>query len=237
MSSDPWLLAIDTATSRVVVAAGRPDGTLVDEQAFPAEHRHGERLLATLDELARRDGLELDAIAGIVVGTGPGAFTGLRVGLATAKTLAHELRVPIAGVSTAEALLAASGGATAVWLPAGPNDRVVVASGAAPRLVTGAAPHPALPDDGATDDANAVDSIAVDSIAVDLDGRASPEATAGGRRALDGLAGALLGFGLSRLANGGDDPERLVPEYVTLPRGIGGELDLEGGVAWSRSRP
>ena len=113
-----WLLALDTATSRVVVAAGTPDGALIAERSFPAEHRHGERLLATVDELARAADLALEALAGIVVGTGPGAFTGLRVGLATAKTLAHELGVPIAGVSSAEALLAAAGDAHLVS-PAG----------------------------------------------------------------------------------------------------------------------
>jgi tRNA threonylcarbamoyl adenosine modification protein YeaZ len=220
-----WLLAIDTATSRVVVAAGRPDGSLIDEQAFPAEHRHGERLLASVDELSRRRELALDGIVGIVVGTGPGAFTGLRVGLATAKTLAHELHVPIAGVSTAEALLAADGGSGSVWLPAGPNDRVVVTAGGPPRLVTGTAEAGA--DGPGTEPA----------IAVDLDGRADAAATAAGCRALDGLAGALLRLGREKLDDGGDDPERLVPEYVTLPRGIEGRLDLEGGVAWSRSRP
>jgi tRNA threonylcarbamoyladenosine biosynthesis protein TsaB len=224
--TDGWILAIDTATSRVVVAAGRPDGTLIAERAFPAEHRHGERLLPTVDELAGACGLAVDAIAAIVVGTGPGAFTGLRVGLATAKTLAHELRVPIAGISTAEALLAVDGRARTVWLPAGPNDRVVVRAGEAPRLVTGATPEP----DSAADSA-------AEAIAVDLDGRATPAAGAAGRRALDGLAGALLRLGRVRLAAGGDDPERLVPEYVTLPRGIAGALDLEEGMAWSRSRP
>jgi len=229
MSPDRWLLAMDTATSRVVVAAGRPDGSLIDEQAFPAEHRHGERLLATLGELSRRHGLALDGIGGIVVGTGPGAFTGLRVGLATAKTLAHELHVPIAGVSTAEALLAADGRATRVWLPAGPNDRVVVRAGAAPRLVTGAV------TEGTAADAEGSD--AGPEIAVDLDGRGAAEASAAGARALDGLAAALLRLGLTKLAAGGDDPERLVPEYVTLPRGVTGQLDLEEGVAWSRSRP
>ena len=45
-------------------------------------------------------------MAAIVVGTGPGAFTGLRVGIATAKGMAHALGVPIVGVSTADALLA-----------------------------------------------------------------------------------------------------------------------------------
>ncbi|HEX8026368.1 MAG TPA: tRNA (adenosine(37)-N6)-threonylcarbamoyltransferase complex dimerization subunit type 1 TsaB [Candidatus Limnocylindrales bacterium] len=226
MSAERWLLAIDTATSRVIVAAGRPDGTVIAERAFAAEHRHGERLLATVDELATATGLALDGVAGVVVGTGPGAFTGLRVGLATAKTLAHELHVPIAGVSTAEALLAAPGGARSVWLPAGPNDRVLVAADEAPRLVTG--PVTVTTGTGATDGA---------SIAVDLDGRASAAESAAGRRALDGLATALLRLGQARLAAGGDDPERLVPEYVTLPRGIEGQLDLEAGVAWSRSRP
>lgn len=234
MSPDRWLLAIDTATSRVVVAAGRPDGSLIDSQAFPAEHRHGERLLATLDELARRDGLALDGIGGIVVGTGPGAFTGLRVGLATAKTLAHELRVPIAGISTAEALLAADGRATSVWLPAGPNDRVVVRAGSAPRLVTG---HATDATEAAASEAGQPPDAIGSEIAVDLDGRAGADASAAGARALDGLSAALLRLGVARLAAGGDDPERLVPEYVTLPRGITGQLDLEEGVAWSRSRP
>lgn len=223
MSAGQWLLAIDTATSRVVVAAGRPDGSLLAERAFPAEHRHGERLLATIDELLEASGLQLADLGGIVVGTGPGAFTGLRVGLATAKTLAHELAVPIAGVSTAEALLAAAGDARSVWLPAGPNDRVVVRRGESPRLVG---------RDGG--DAGPTDEPA---IAVDLDGRATAGASSAGVRALDGLTVALLRLGATRLASGGDDAARLVPEYVTLPRGIEGQLDLEGGVAWSSSRP
>lgn len=221
----PWLLVLDSATSRVVVAAGTPAGALIAERSFAAEHRHGELLLATIDELARAEALDIDGMGGIVVGTGPGAFTGLRVGLATAKTLAHELGVPIAGVSTAEALLEAAGDATLVSLPAGPNDRIDVSRGGAPRLVVRGAPD--------------VDQTAPASdgqIAVDLDGRATSDAIALGRHALDGLAAALLRLGVARLDGGGDDPERLVPEYVTLPRGVAEGLDLEQGVAWSHDR-
>src|SRR4029077_14054266 len=59
---------------------------------------------------------------------GPGGFTGLRVGLATAKTLAHGLGRPIVGIGTAVALAAASSdtGALTVVLPAGPRDRYLV---------------------------------------------------------------------------------------------------------------
>ena len=219
-----WILVLDTATGRVVVAAGRPDGRLLAERGFPAEHRHGERLLATIEELSASAGLALESLAGVVVGTGPGAFTGLRVGLATAKTLAHELGLPVAGVSTAEALLLAAGDAAAddvVTLPAGLHDRVEVRRGEPPRLVTGGGPDAAVP---------------AAAIAVDLDGRAGAAALERGRRAVDGLAAALLRLGLERLSAGGDDAERLVPEYVTLPRGAAPTLDLEEGVAWSHDR-
>jgi tRNA threonylcarbamoyl adenosine modification protein YeaZ len=217
----PWLLALDTATSRVVVAAGEPEGAVIGERAFVAEHRHGERLLATIDELTSALGLEIGELRGIVVGTGPGAFTGLRVGLATAKTLAHELGLPIVGVSTGEALLAASEGGTVIELPAGPNDRVEVRHGQPPRRIPG----------GTERSAEAAAEVVV---AIDLDGRSEPAAADRGARALEGLAAALLELGRARLRAGADDPERLVPEYVSLPRGAGVGLDLEGGVTWSR---
>jgi tRNA threonylcarbamoyl adenosine modification protein YeaZ len=219
-AGQPWLLALDTATSRVVVAAADPDGTLIGERSFVAEHRHGERLLATIDELSGALGLEIGDLAGIVVGTGPGAFTGLRVGLATAKTLAHELDVPVVGVSSGEALLAASAGGTVLELPAGPNDRVEVRPG-----------RPARRMPGGTDPSREPGDVVV---AVDLDGRADAAAATRGSGALDGLAATLLELGRARLAEGGDDPERLVPEYASLPRGAGDGLDLEAGMAWSR---
>jgi tRNA threonylcarbamoyl adenosine modification protein YeaZ len=218
-----WLLVVDTATSTAVVAAGTPAGEVLAAESFAAEHRHSQALLPAIERLRTRARVSLGDIGGVIVGTGPGAFTGLRVGLATAKTLAHELGVPIVGVATGEALLAASGSGTArLWLPAGPHDRVLVIAGRPPRLVRG--PDPVAGrggDDGA-------------GIAVDLEGRAPADALERGRRAVEGLAAALLRLGAMRLREGRlDDAERLVPEYVTLPRGVAGRLDLEGGVAWS----
>src|SRR5690242_591069 len=86
-----WLLGIDTATSLVVVAASTPAGEVLATRSFAAGHRHGSHLLPAIQALVEDEGFELATLAGIVVGLGPGAFTGLRVGLATAKTLAKAL--------------------------------------------------------------------------------------------------------------------------------------------------
>ena len=221
----PWLLAIDTGTSQIVVAAGRLDGTVVRVLGWPAGHRHGELLLAGVGQLLAETGLARERLAGVVVGIGPGAFTGLRVGLATAKTLAHAMSLPIAGVGTGEALLHAAwlaegrapGAASALLLPAGPHDRVLVRADAAPVLLPGGT-DPEVP-------------AGVSLIAVDLDGRAPTDAAARGLVASAGLGAALLAIGAERLATGrADDVERLVPEYVTLPRGVRASV---GEISWS----
>ena len=222
----PWLLAIDTGTSRIVVAAGAPDGRLVQALDWPAGHRHGERLLPGVEQLLAETRLDLADLAGIVVGTGPGAFTGLRVGLATAKTLAHARGLPIVGIGTgaallraAEATIEAPAGELVLLLPAGPHDRVEVRAGGEARLLPG----------GSEPDLGPADVV----VAVDLAGRAPDAAVARGERALAGLAGALVELGARRLAAGvADDPSRLVPEYVSLPRGVratGGEIEWSHG--------
>ena len=119
------LLAMDTATSRAIVALGDADGTLIGHETWDAGHRHGEELLPRVRALLERTGTELPTLGAVIVGTGPGAFTGLRVGLATAKALARALDLPIVGVTTAAALLAGvEPPADALLLPAGPSDRI-----------------------------------------------------------------------------------------------------------------
>ena len=202
------LLVIDTATKHARIALGAADGTLLVERSWVAGYRHGEELLVRLETLLADKLVELDTVAGIVVGTGPGAFTGLRVGLATAKALAYARTIPIVGVSTGEALLAAAGGGALVLLqPAGASDRVLTREGEPPRILPGG-DEPEL-------------ALGESVIAVDLDGRAPDEAVAAGAAAMEGLAAALLGAGAARLAAGdSDDLATLVPEYVTLPRGV-----------------
>ncbi len=214
------ILAVDSATTRVVVAAGTLDGTLLDAEDWPAGYRHGETLLPAIDALMERLGLERDRLAAIVVGTGPGAFTGLRVGIATAKGIAHALGRPIIGVPTGEALLSGAGDDALLLLPAGPSDRLVVRRGTPARLLVG------------DDDAGIAPEAAV--VAIDLPGRAPADALERGEAARAGLAAALLRIGASRLAAGDtDDLARLVPDYVTLPRGVRTDA---GEVSWSHDR-
>ncbi len=224
--SERRLLAIDTSGTNALVALGAADGTLLAERRWLAGYRHGEELLTRIDEMLTNSGVALADLGGIVVGTGPGAFTGLRVGLATAKALARGLGVPIAGVATSAALLDAAclagvfeGTQAVLLLPAGPSDRVVVAAGQA-RLLRGG-------------DELEVEPGAV-VLAVNLPGRAPQEALALGELAEVGLSAALLRLGAERLTQGGDDVARLVPEYVTLPRGVPA---MKGEVRWSHDLP
>src|SRR5205823_6258237 len=72
------------------------------------------RVLADAEELLERAGAEPRELSRLVVGTGPGSFTGVRIGLAAARALAFALELPLAGVSTLDALAAGAPGAVPV---------------------------------------------------------------------------------------------------------------------------
>jgi tRNA threonylcarbamoyladenosine biosynthesis protein TsaB len=101
-------LAFDTATSAATAALVR-DGTVLGERVSRAVS-----VLEDADELLREAGAQQRDLTGLVVGTGPGSFTGLRLGLAAARGLAFALDLPAAGVSTLRALAAGSPGALPV---------------------------------------------------------------------------------------------------------------------------
>jgi tRNA threonylcarbamoyladenosine biosynthesis protein TsaB len=101
-------LAFDTATSAATAALVR-DGDVLGETVSRAV-----RVLEDADTLLRENGVERTELTGIVVGTGPGSFTGLRLGLAAARGLAFALDLPVAGVSTLAALVAGAPGALPV---------------------------------------------------------------------------------------------------------------------------
>jgi tRNA threonylcarbamoyladenosine biosynthesis protein TsaB len=91
------ILGIDTSTAQVSVAIG--DGvTVLGAVQLSGGRRHAEQLAPAIDSLRRELQIDLGHLAAIAVGTGPGLFTGLRVGVTTAKVMAQALRIPVVGV-------------------------------------------------------------------------------------------------------------------------------------------
>ena len=98
-------LAIATATEQVGVAVGHPGGP-VSSLHLQQGRRHGEVLAPAIQSLMGLSRATLREVELIAVDTGPGLFTGLRVGVATAKALASALHVPVAACSSLELLAA-----------------------------------------------------------------------------------------------------------------------------------
>jgi tRNA threonylcarbamoyladenosine biosynthesis protein TsaB len=91
------ILAMDTATPQVAVAIG--DGGVVrGEVRVVGGRRHAEQLAPAIQYVCAETGVGLDRLAVIAVGIGPGLFTGLRVGVTTAKVMAQALRIPVVAV-------------------------------------------------------------------------------------------------------------------------------------------
>jgi tRNA threonylcarbamoyladenosine biosynthesis protein TsaB len=97
------LLGIATATSQVGVALSGADGPLASLHVRRGR-RHAELLAPAIETLTRMAGIGTQQIGRVAVDLGPGLFTGLRVGVATAKALAAALDVPITGCSSLELL-------------------------------------------------------------------------------------------------------------------------------------
>jgi tRNA threonylcarbamoyladenosine biosynthesis protein TsaB len=103
------LLAIETATDTVGAALVRHDGGST-ERVHVGGRQHAERLVPMIEEVCAASGCPLDSVDAVAVDVGPGLFTGLRVGVATAKALAQARGLGIIGLSSLDVLAAAAAG-------------------------------------------------------------------------------------------------------------------------------
>jgi tRNA threonylcarbamoyl adenosine modification protein YeaZ len=112
VETDRVTLVLDSATARAVCGIVRGGRELASASAKGGHA--AQRALVLVDDVLARAGCGRGHVGQIVVGCGPGSFTGLRIGIATARGLALALAVPCAGVSTLAALAAGAPGALAL---------------------------------------------------------------------------------------------------------------------------
>ena len=109
------ILGVDTATDQVGVAIGGHEGVIARFEAR-RERRHAETLAPAIQFVCQQAQIGLDELGVVAVDVGPGLFTGMRVGLATAKAMAQALRIPMIGIPSLDLLA----------FPCRRTDRVVV---------------------------------------------------------------------------------------------------------------
>lgn len=106
MSEDKWrrILAWDTSSVTGLVCAFEVRGNelreVVSWSLSLETSRHSERLLWSIDTVLQSAGWKMQEISGIAVGVGPGSFTGLRIGITTARMLASAMRIPVIPISS-----------------------------------------------------------------------------------------------------------------------------------------
>jgi len=97
-------LIIDSASSAAMRIGLSLNMQTISHREIQERFQYSEMIFKMIDELLRKEGLKIDALTGIIVSTGPGSFTGLRVGMAAAKGLAMALNIPLVGVSIFKAV-------------------------------------------------------------------------------------------------------------------------------------
>jgi tRNA threonylcarbamoyladenosine biosynthesis protein TsaB len=120
MSDAPIILSLETATPGGSVFLGRGKQQLAERSGDP-QVSHSNSLLADINESLEEAGISLEEVQLFACASGPGSFTGLRIGIATLKALAATLERPCVGVPTLQAVAHAAGAssATVALLPAG----------------------------------------------------------------------------------------------------------------------
>src|SRR5690554_3436840 len=109
-------LTIDT-TTKVTALALAEDGKLVAEGFLHTSKTHSERLIPVLDQVLKASAWSLEDLDFIGVARGPGSFTGIRIGIATAQGLAQVLKIPLVGVLSLDSLAWAGHSRSEILVP------------------------------------------------------------------------------------------------------------------------
>ena len=206
------VLSIDTSAA-ITVALLSDDGARLASRAVDERRRHAEQLAPMIAEVLAEAGLARTDLTAVVAGTGPAPFTGLRVGLVTARTLALALGVPVLGVPSLDALAVQA----VADLGLAPDDEVLVATDARRREVywaryrvvahEGPRGVPVVETIAGPDVGKAVDVAALHADAAHAD------APGGGRLAVVGEGAALYPDALDA-----DDDAPTLPDATVLAR-------------------
>ena len=97
------VLAIDTSNKTLSVAIIKDEGTIV-EQTVPDTLQHSVKLMPAIQEVLQESQVSMQELTGVIVAKGPGSYTGLRIGVTVAKTLAKTLQIPLKAVSSLQAI-------------------------------------------------------------------------------------------------------------------------------------
>jgi tRNA threonylcarbamoyladenosine biosynthesis protein TsaB len=219
------LLAIDTATPRISVALWQ-DGELTGRWRAEDDRRHGELLAPAIQAVTAGVGIAVADLTAVAVDVGPGLFTGLRVGVATAKALVSALRIPAVAVTSLEVLAharASQSRLVAAVVDARRHEvfRAIYRPGP-DGLVELAAPAVLAPDALGAELA----SLGVDVVAVG-DGAVRYAEVIAGRRVADGMVAG------GRVAVDADDPypDASVAAPLAAARVAAGDVTDAGGLS------
>ncbi len=100
------ILCLETSTKSCSVALGQNGKLIALKESIDAKHSHAENLTRYIEEVCRQARIHLKDIDAVAVSKGPGSFTGLRIGVSTAKGLCYALDKPLIGISSLEAMAA-----------------------------------------------------------------------------------------------------------------------------------
>ena len=104
METPPLFLCIETSSPICSVALGR-GAVCVDESISDEPNGHSRLLTVMVDEIMRKNGVSFQDLDAVVVSSGPGSYTGLRIGMSTAKGLCYASEKPLIAISTFESMV------------------------------------------------------------------------------------------------------------------------------------